>query len=450
MTTQTRSVTPQAVDDDLLATLPTTDDPTLRLALNAVTHSGVNDSALDREKVTGTPKVMSNRLDDWAATSQQKSGRCWLFSSLNLLRSAARKDLGVKNFELSGNYAVFWDKFERANYFLADVIATASEPLDSRLIQFMLAEVLGDGGQWDMAVSIYAKHGVVPKEAMPETEPSTHTAQMNKQLQTLLRKAALDLREQAAAGASQEVLDAARKGILSDVWRILVISLGNPPSSFEWEWIDDDKGFHRDGVLTPQQFYERHVGIDLSGYVCLVDDPRQEHPKGRALTVDHLGNVVGGRQIRYINAPMDTIKKLAAETIVAGEPVWFGADVSQQSGRDDGLLVGDLYDYSGLFGVDLSTTKEQRVNTGASAMNHAMLFTGVDVADGAPRRWRVENSWGEEPGDKGFFTMDDAWFTDYVFEVVVKIDSLPADLKAAVTEEPLALPAWDPMGTLAD
>lgn len=450
MTTQTRSATPQVVDDDLLATLPTTDDPTLRLALNAVTHSGVNNSALDREKVTGTPKVMSNRLDDWAATSQQKSGRCWLFSSLNLLRSTARKDLGVKNFELSGNYAVFWDKFERANYFLADIIATASEPLDSRLIQFMLTEVLGDGGQWDMAVSIYAKHGVVPKEAMPETEPSTHTAQMNKQLQTLLRKAALDLREQAAAGASQEVLDAARKGILSDVWRILVISLGNPPSSFEWEWIDDDKGFHRDGVLTPQQFYEKHVGIDLSGYVCLVDDPRREHPKGRALTVEHLGNVVGGRQIRYINAPMDTIKKLAAEAIVGGEPVWFGADVSQQSGRDDGLLVADLYDYSGLFGVDLSTTKEQRVNTGASAMNHAMLFTGVDVADGSPRRWRVENSWGEEPGDKGFFTMDDAWFSDYVFEVVVKIDSLPDDLKPAVTEEPLALPAWDPMGTLAD
>ncbi|AXE37364.1 aminopeptidase C [Acidipropionibacterium virtanenii] len=449
MTIQTRSVTSRAVDDDLLATLPTTDDPTLRLALNAVTHSGVDNSALDREKVTGTPKVMSNRLDDWSATSQQKSGRCWLFSSLNLLRSAARTDLGVKDFELSGNYAVFWDKFERANYFLNDIIATVSEPLDSRLIQFMLAEVLGDGGQWDMAVSIYAKHGVVPKEAMPETEPSTHTAQMNKQLQTLLRKAALDLREQAAAGASQEVLDAARRGILADVWRILVISLGNPPSSFEWEWIDDDKNFHRDGVLTPTEFYARHVGIDLSGYVCLVDDPRREHPKGRALTVEHLGNVVGGRQIRYINAPMDTIKRLAAETIVAGEPVWFGADVSQQSERDDGLLVGDLYDYSGLFGVDLSTTKEQRVNTGASAMNHAMLFTGVDVADGAPRRWRVENSWGEEPGDKGFFTMDDAWFTDYVFEVVVKVDSLPEELRAAVAEEPLALPAWDPMGTLA-
>lgn len=449
MTTQTRSATSQAVDDDLLATLPTTEDPALRLALNTVTHSGVNASALDREKVTGTPKVMSNRLDDWAATSQQKSGRCWLFSSLNLLRSKARVSLGVKNFELSGNYAVFWDKFERANYFLTDIIATASEPLGSRLIGFLLAEVLGDGGQWDMAVSIYQKHGVVPKEAMPETEPSTHTAEMNKQLQTLLRKAALDLREQAAAGASQEVLDAARKGILADVWRILVICLGNPPASFEWEWIDDDKGFHRDGVLTPREFYDKHVGLDLSGYVCLVDDPRREHPKGRALTVEHLGNVVGGRQIRYINAPMDTIKRIAADTIVSGEPMWFGADVSQQSGRDDGLLVGDLYDYSGLFGVDLSTTKEQRVNTGASAMNHAMLFTGVDVADGSPRRWRVENSWGEEPGDKGFFTMDDAWFTDYVFEVVVKIDSLPADLKAAVTEEPLALPAWDPMGTLA-
>ncbi|MDN6020868.1 MAG: aminopeptidase, partial [Acidipropionibacterium jensenii] len=159
--------------------------------------------------------------------------------------------------------------------------------------------------------------------------------------------------------------------------------------------------------------------------------------------------VVGGREIRYINAPMQVMKKLAADSIVAGEPVWFGADVSQQSDRDSGLLVGDLHDYSGLFGVDLSTTKEERVVSGESAMNHAMLFTGVDIAEGQPRRWRVENSWGEEPGDKGFFTMDDDWFSNYVFEVVVKVDSLPEDLKAAVTEEPMALPAWDPMGTLA-
>ncbi|MFC7580226.1 aminopeptidase C [Schaalia naturae] len=425
-------------------------DPALRLALNAVTRSGIDESALDRGRVVGTPTVVSNRLDNWAVTSQKKSGRCWLFSSLNLLRSRARADLGVKDFEFSQNYAMFWDKFERANWFLEDVIATASQDLGSRLVQFLLAEVLGDGGQWDMAVSLYLKHGVVPKQAMPETQPSSNTRRMNTQLQVLLRRSALDLRAQVAAGASADELRAAKESVLGDVWRILVISLGVPPSRFDWEWQDDEGGFHREGTLTPREFFDRHVGMDLTRYVCLVDDPRAAHPKGSALTVEHLGNVVGGREIRYINAPMDLVKRLAADALAAGEPVWFGADVSQQADRDSGLLVGGLHDYSGLFGVDLSTTKEQRVISGESAMNHAMLFTGVDIAeDGTPRRWRVENSWGEEPGDKGYFTMDDAWFTDYVFEVVVKIDALPEDLRPAVTEEPLALPAWDPMGTLA-
>lgn len=440
------AITEEAVDR-LRGSL--TGDRALEVALNAVTTSGVDPSAISRARVVATPTVVSERLDDWKVTAQKKSGRCWLFSSLNLLRAKAREDLGVKDFEFSQNHAMFWDKFERANFFLEDVVATADEPLDSRLVQFLLSEVLGDGGQWDMAVSVYLKHGVVPKEAMPETEPSSNTRRMNTQLQALLRRSALELRDLVAAGASTDEVAAARDGVLAEVWRILVICLGEPPASFDWEWRDDEGAFHREGTLTPQEFYERHVRLDLTQYVCLVDDPRPTHPKGRALTVEHLGNVVGGRQIRYVNADMDVIKRLAAEALAAGEPVWFGADVSKQADRTSGLLVEGLHDYSGLFGVDLSTTKEQRVISGESAMNHAMLFTGVDLVDGVPRRWRVENSWGEEPGDKGFFTMDDAWFTEYVFEVVVRADALPVGLRPALTEEPLALPAWDPMGTLA-
>ena len=440
------AITEEAVDR-LRGSL--TGDRELEVALNAVTTSGVDPSAISRARVVATPTVVSERLDDWKVTAQKKSGRCWLFSSLNLLRAKAREDLGVKDFEFSQNHAMFWDKFERANFFLEDVVATADEPLDSRLVQFLLSEVLGDGGQWDMAVSVYLKHGVVPKEAMPETEPSSNTRRMNTQLQALLRRSALELRDLVAAGASTDEVAAARDGVLAEVWRILVICLGEPPASFDWEWRDDEGAFHREGTLTPQEFYGRHVRLDLTQYVCLVDDPRPAHPKGRALTVEHLGNVVGGRQIRYVNADMDVIKRLAAEALAAGEPVWFGADVSKQADRTSGLLVEGLHDYSGLFGVDLSTTKEQRVISGESAMNHAMLFTGVDLVDGVPRRWRVENSWGEEPGDKGFFTMDDAWFTEYVFEVVVRADALPEDLRPALTEEPLALPAWDPMGTLA-
>ncbi|QWW20346.1 C1 family peptidase [Schaalia sp. 19OD2882] len=425
-------------------------DPQALVARNAVTRSGVDACATDRTKVVATPTVVSHKLDTWKVTSQKKSGRCWLFSSLNLLRDTARARLGIKDFEFSQNHAMFWDKFERANWFLTDIIATADQPLDGRLLQFLLADVLGDGGQWDMAVSVYLKHGVVPKQAMPETACSGNTDDMNPILRTLLRRSALELRELAAAGAGAETLAAAKDDVLAKVWRILVICLGEPPTSIEWTWRDDEGEFHRGGTLTPTQFYDTYVGIDLTQYVCLVDDPRPEHPKGRALSVDNLGNVVGGRRIRYVNTDIDVIKRLAAATIVAGEPVWFGADVTPQSDRDSGLLVSGLYDHTGLFGLDLSTSKLQRVLTGESAMNHAMLFTGVDLDDaGSPRRWRVENSWGEEPGDKGFYTMDDQWFTDYVFEVVVHVDRLPEDLRPALSEEPIHLPAWDPMGTLA-
>ena len=442
---------PHQISEELIERLRASGDPARTVARNAVTVAGIEAASTDRDRVVATPTVVSDRIDDWKVTSQKKSGRCWLFSSLNLIRSAARERLGLKDFEFSQNYVFFWDKFERANWFLTDVIATAAtEDLDGRLLQFLLADVLSDGGQWDMAVSLYVKHGLVPKQAMPETESSSNSHRMNTLLQVLLRRTALELRELVAQGAADEAVAAAKEKALAQVWRILVISLGEPPASFEWEWRDDKGGFHRDGALTPREFFARYVEADLTQYVCLVDDPRREHPKGRALTVDHLGNVVGGRPIRYINAEMGTIKRLAADSLRAGRPVWFGADCSQQSDRKSGLFVEGLFDFSSLFGVDLAMTKEQRVNTGESAMNHAMLFTGVDVDEaGAPRRWRVENSWGEEPGDKGFFTMDDAWFSEYVFEVVVPVDSLPEELVGALTEEPAHLPAWDPMGTLA-
>ena len=234
------------------------------------------------------------------------------------------------------------------------------------------------------------------------------------------------------------------------MWRILVICLGEPPASFEWEWRDDKDEFHRDGVLTPREFYQRYVDVDLTQYVCLVDDPRAEHPKGQTLTVDHMGTVVGGRPILYVNTPVEQIREITTSVLASGRAVWFGADCGQQSDRASGLFVEGLYDYDNLFGVDFSTSKEQRVNTGESAMNHAMLFTGVDIdEEGNARRFRVENSWGEEPGEKGFFTMDAAWFDANVFEVAVHVDDLPEDLRAAITEDPQHLPAWDPMGALA-
>ena len=438
------------ISNDLLMQLREEESAKIALARNAATQVGIEAASLNREKIQHTSTAVSHRLDDWKATSQKKSGRCWLFSSLNFLRSRARESLGVKNFEFSQSYVFFWDKFERANWFLTDIIATSDEPVDGRLVQFLLGDVLGDGGQWDMAVSVYMKYGLVPKEVMPESEASTNSRPMNARLRAVLHIGALRLREAIAAGASAEEVDAQRRKILADVWKILVVCLGEPPVRFNWQWRDDEGNFHRDGEITPHEFYERHVGVDLSEYICLVDDPRPENPKGSMETVEHLGNVVGGRPIRYLNAPVEEIKRIAAAQIAAGEAVWFGADVSQPYDRGLGFFVTGIHDYDGLFDVDFSSTKLERVRSGESAMDHAMLFTGVDLDEaGQPRAWRVENSWGDEPGDSGFFTMDDQWFTDNVFEVVVPKSALPEDLAAAVDSDPIVLPAWDPMGTLA-
>lgn len=438
------------ISNDLLMQLREEESAKVALARNAATQVGIEAASLNREMIQHTSTAVSHRLDDWKATSQKKSGRCWLFSSLNFLRSRARESLGIKNFEFSQSYVFFWDKFERANWFLTDIIATSDEPVDGRLVQFLLGDVLGDGGQWDMAVSVYMKYGLVPKEVMPESEASTNSRPMNARLRAVLHIGALRLREAIAAGASAEEVDAQRRKILADVWKILVVCLGEPPVRFNWQWRDDEGNFHRDGEITPHEFYERHVGVDLSEYICLVDDPRPENPKGSMETVEHLGNVVGGRPIRYLNAPVEEIKRIAAAQIAAGEAVWFGADVSQPYDRGLGFFVTGIHDYDGLFDVDFSSTKLERVRSGESAMDHAMLFTGVDFDEaGQPRAWRVENSWGDEPGDSGFFTMDDQWFTDNVFEVVVPKSALPEDLAAAVDSEPIVLPAWDPMGTLA-
>lgn len=438
------------ISNDLLMQLREEESAKVALARNTATQVGIEAASLNREKIQHTSTAVSHRLDDWKATSQKKSGRCWLFSSLNFLRSRARESLGIKNFEFSQSYVFFWDKFERANWFLTDIIATSDEPLDGRLVQFLLGDVLGDGGQWDMAVSVYMKYGLVPKEVMPESEASTNSRPMNARLRAVLHIGALRLREAIAAGASAEEVDTQRRKILADVWKILVVCLGEPPVHFNWQWRDDEGNFHRDGEITPHEFYERHVGVDLSEYICLVDDPRPENPKGSMETVEHLGNVVGGRPIRYLNAPVEEIKRIAAAQIAAGEAVWFGADVSQPYDRGLGFFVTGIHDYDGLFDVDFSSTKLERVRSGESAMDHAMLFTGVDLDEaGQPRAWRVENSWGDEPGDSGFFTMDDQWFTDNVFEVVVPKTALPEGLAAAVDSEPIVLPAWDPMGTLA-
>lgn len=421
--------------------------PTNRLMQNAVSQTPVDDVALDRRVLTGIDHSVSHHLDDWKATDQKQSGRCWMFAGLNLLRVGAARKLGVKDFEFSQNYLLWWDKFERANYFLEAVIDTSDREVDDRTVACLLADPIGDGGQWNMFVALVAKHGLVPKTAMPETDSSSATRAMNRALQTLLRQGARDVRGQAAQGV--EAQRERKREVLAAVHRVLSIHLGTPPRRFLWQWEDKDRKFHRDGRLTPAQFAQAYVQLPLDEYVCLVHDPRESSPVGRTFTVEYLGNVVDAPPVTYLNAPMDLVKRLAMDAIVGGEPVWFGCDVAKMMGRDAGVWDAALFDYAAVYDTPFTLDKAARLQHHDTQMTHAMLFTGVDVVDGSPRRWRVENSWGEERADRGFWTMNDSWFGEHVFEIAVRRSALPPELAAELDRPPIVLPAWDPMGALA-
>ncbi len=422
---------------------------TNRLAQNAVTKTSVTDVALNRAVVTSIDHTFSNKLDDWSVTNQKKSGRCWLFAGLNLLRVGAMKKMNLKDFEFSQNYTLFYDKFERANYFLEQIIRLAAADVDDRTVAFLLNSPIDDGGQWNMFVNIINKHGLVPKSAMPETESSSCTARMNQLLVHKLRDSACTLRTEAQNGASTHVLRTMKQDMLCGIYRILSIHLGTPPQTFDWQWEDKDKKFQRDGTMTPQEFAAKYVTVPIDDYVCLVHDPRPTSPIGRTFTVDCLGNVVDGAIVKYLNVEIEVMKDVAMRTIQDGEAVWFGCDVGKMMQRDLGLWDANLYDFETLYGTSFGLDRAERLYHHQTQMTHAMLFTGVDVVENEPRRWRVENSWGDEGGIKGYYTMNDSWFTEYMFEIGARKSYLTDELQAALETEPITLAPWDPMGALA-
>jgi bleomycin hydrolase len=399
--------------------------------------------------VTSIDHSFSTTLDDWSVTNQKKSGRCWMFAGLNLFRPGAIARMNLKNFECSQNYLLFWDKLEKANYFLEAILATANRAADERTVHWLLGNLLSDGGQWNMFVNLVHKYGVVPKSAMPETESSSNTMRMNAILKEKLREGARTLRDAIANGTTVDEGRETKHAFLNVIYRILAMHLGTPPSTFDWQWLDKDRAFHRDGILTPQEFASRYITLPLDEYVCLVHDPRDTSPYGRTFTVDYLGNVWEGGITRYLNVEIDVLKDIAMRTVLDGEPVWFGCDVGKMLHRNTGLWDTRVFDYESVYDTAFTLNKAERLVHRQTQMTHAMLFTGVDVVDGTPRRWRVENSWGEEQGQKGFYLMNDSWFDEYLFEIAARKSYLPAPLRAALEQDPIVLPAWDPMGSLA-
>ncbi|KAI7873183.1 peptidase C1B, bleomycin hydrolase [Mucor mucedo] len=420
------------------------------LAMNAIMNSDPTQVMVNPSVALKNRHVFNVKLDvEGVATNQKQSGRCWIFAGTNVLRLAViRKYRLNEDFELSQNFLFFYDKLEKANWFLENMIDLAEEDINDRVVQYLLTSPVGDGGQWQMFINLIEKYGIVPKTAYPETIASSSTARLNWLVTAKLREFASQIRKALRDGLSVNTIRVIKEEMMQDIYRIMVIYLGEPPLSFDWEVIDKNNKCVSLSNMTPKKFMKDVVDYPISHTMSLINDPR--NPYARAYTVARLGNVVGGDPIKYVNTTASQMKKLAMDVLKSGNPVWFGCDVGQFSNRNTGVMDTKVFDYKLTFNVDFSMSKAQRLLYGESAMTHAMMFTGVHLdKNNSPVRWRVENSWSETSGEKGFWIMSDEWFNEFVYQVVLEKAVVPKKLVDLLDEKAIVLPAYDPMGALA-
>lgn len=417
-----------------------------------VTKNGVRNASFDWHSIADDTPHFSIDLKTGNVADQKQSGRCWMFAALNTMRHDMQAKFNLPDdFELSQSYQFFWDKFEKANYFYENVIKTANKAADSRKVSWLMAAPQSDGGQWDMLCALISKYGVMPKSAMPESFNSSNSRGINDVLNNKLRHDAVILRKMVNDDqASDKELDAARQKMLNEVYRILAYAFGEPATHFDFEYrTKKNNEYHRDANITPLEFFKKYVGWNLDDYVSIIQAPTDDKEYHRTYTIDMLGNVVGGRQIKHLNLPMDEFKQLAIDQLKAGESVWFGSDVVKYSETKLGIMALNTCKYDELFDVDLDMSKADMLDYGQSMMDHAMILTGVDLVDGQPTKWKVENSWGNKVGHKGYFVMSDEWMDKYCFQIVINKKYLSDKLLKEQAQDPIVLKPWDPMGTLA-
>ena len=385
------------------------------------------------------------------ATNQKSSGRCWGFAGLNLFRIYLGRKYNLRDFQFSQSYFMFWDKLEKSNYFLESIIKTTDEDWNSRLLMHLLTNPIQDGGQWDMWVNLVEKYGVVPQSEMPESHSSSKSMRMNRMITRKLRENAIHLRNMKHKDASTNDIYSKKKQMLQQIYKMLTIHLGNPPNTFDWQIRDKKKNFIKFENLKPKSFYNDHIGLKLDEYVCLIHCPMSDKEYNKVYSVNFLGNVVEGNPIKYLNVEIDDMKRATISSLKNDEPVWFGCDVSKHFHRDLGVMDIDLFNYDLFYDLKFGMDKASRLEYGDSQMTHAMLFTGVDIdSKNKPKKWRVENSWGNKGGDKGYHIMTDKWFDEYNYEVVVHKNHIPQKfLDLLNNEKPIQLDPWDPMGALA-
>lgn len=416
------------------------------LAQRAAATNGLLKAAEDQFVLARNKNPYFTDLTSDGVTNQKHSGRCWMFAGLNVLRFLLGKKLNVENFELSQNFLYFYDKLEKANYFYDKIIASAQADILDRKVDALMSEPEGDGGWWQYVVNLVKKYGVLPKTYMPETANTENSEVMNALLNRKLRQDGLRLRELVRGGASESEVETERSRMLEGINSIVSVSLGVPPREFRFQYQDKDKKYHDEGLMTPKDFFDKYIGVDLDDYVALDHYPLEGLlSMHKHYSNDLAGDMVGAPDPHWINTPVEEMKAAAIKQLQDGEPIWFACDVGQDSDRKAGVMATDLYDMATLVSVDFTMDKGRRVVSHESMATHAMTLVGVDVIDGKSVRWKVENSWGDENGEKGYYVMTDDWFDQFTFEVIINKKYLSEDLVQLYQTEPEVLPFYFPM-----
>lgn len=411
-----------------------------RAVKNALATTSISTLATNGDNLAMCDTHFSHQVKTKGITDQRSSGRCWLFTGLNVLRAKMITKHELKEFEFSQNYLSFYDLLEKSNLFLQGIIDTRNLPLDDRKVEWLLKSPIGDGGQFTGVSNLITKYGAVPKSAMPETYQSNNTRDMRMILSLKLREYALTLRS-----AKKAELQSLKTTMLTEIYGILVKCLGVPPTEFEWSRYNSKDELVSTKVYTPKSFYEEFVGEDLeSNYVMIMNDPTREY--GKVYEIDYDRHVYDGENWLYINLPIERVKEIAIASIKDNTAMYFSCDVGKFFDRKKGVLDIANLDYESLFDTTLPMDKRQRVSTFASGSSHAMTLIAVDIDNnGKTTKWMVENSWGPTSGYKGNVIMTDEWFNEYMFRLVAERKYVPADVLKMLDQKPVLLPAWDPM-----
>jgi len=418
------------------------DTPT-RALMNALTNNDIKKLALNRERYVDHDNLFNHKVKTKGITNQKSSGRCWLFAGLNIMRPKVIEKYELKEFEFSQSHLFFWDKFEKANMFLELIIETRDrDPLD-RELTMILKSPFPDGGLWIYVVELIEKYGVVPKSVMPESEQTSNTRMMDRLISRKLRKDAAVLREMSDGGASADQLRERKVEMLKEVYRMLVLNFGVPPEEFQWRYEGKDSLVSEVKRYTPQSFFKEVVDVDLRDYVPIYNHTL--HPYGKLYQMRLARNIYDRSDNVFINLDTEQMRQFALKQLLDDHPVYFACDVGKEANTEYGILAPDIHDYETFYGMDFSMSKADKFRYRESHSTHAMAFVGVDTLNGKPTKWLVENSWGDKKGDKGYWTMYDEWFDQYVYKVIIHKKHLPKKILGILKTEPTVLPVWDPM-----